>query len=108
MEKVQIHKMPTPMMPEDLSHGLSQNEPINWLFGRVLAKLADRGETHFLFQILAGGHEQTREWWNAIIREFRSLLVDPEVAAKKCDDELGGSPATRIADFMSEVFAVIH
>ena len=95
-------------MPEDLIHSLSQNEPLNWLFGRVLPKLAARGEKHFLFEILAGGHEHTREWWNAIIREFRSVLVNPELAAKKCDDELGASPVARIADFMSEVFAVIY
>jgi hypothetical protein len=95
-------------MPEDLIYSLSQNEPLNWLFGRVLPKLAARGEKHFLFEILAGGHEHTREWWNAIIREFRSVLVNPELAAKKCDDELGTSEVDRIADFMSEVFAVIY
>jgi hypothetical protein len=95
-------------MPDDLIHSLSKNEPINWLFGRVLPKLASQGQEHFLFRVLAGGHEHAREWWNAIIREFRSVLANPELAVKKCDEELGESPAIRIADFMSEVFTVIH
>src|SRR5579864_6613398 len=96
------------VMPEDLLYSLSQNEPINWLFGQVLPKLAARGEKHFLFEILAGRYEHAREWWNSVIREFRSVLVNPEVAGKKCDDELGNSPATRITDFMAEVSAVVH
>lgn len=88
--------------------GLTENEPIDWLFGRVLQSLATRGESHYLSRLLAGENPHALEQWTSWVSEFRSLLTNPDVAAKKADEELCNNPPERIGDFMAEVFAVIH
>src|SRR5258708_1922967 len=87
---------------------LSRNAPIDWLFGRVLKSLAARGQWHFLFEVLAGKDPRALEQWNAWIAEFRTAVRNPDIAAKKADDELSTSPPERIGDFMAEVFSVIN
>jgi hypothetical protein len=61
---------------------LSKNAPIDWLFGRVLRSLAARGQWHFLFDLLAGKNPFLLEQWNARIAEFRSVVLNPDIAAK--------------------------
>lgn len=87
---------------------LRDNEAIDWLFGRVLHKLAARGQHHFLFELLSGSNPRVLEWWNSWLSEFRSALKNPDVAARKADDDFSNSPPERIGDFIAEIVAVIH
>lgn len=87
---------------------LPLNEPIDWLLGRVLRNCAARGENHSILNALAGSNPYAVKAWNAWIAEFRSVLKNPDGAARKADEELGTSPAKRIDDFMTEVFAILH
>jgi len=87
---------------------LPNNEPIEWLFGRVLNRMAAEGQHHFFFDLLSRQNPQALGWWNAWISEFRDLLRNPEIAVRKADDELTNQPPERIGDFMAEIFAVIN
>jgi hypothetical protein len=87
---------------------LATNEPIDWLFGRVLRAGIARGESHFILEALSGRNPHAVKAWNAWIAEFRSVLHQPDSAATKADSELSTSPLSRIEDFMTEVLAVVH
>lgn len=87
---------------------LSNNAPIDWLFGRVLRSLAARDQGHFLFEMLAGKNPHALEQWNAWIAEFRGVMRNPDAAAEKADQELSTDSPARIGDFMAEVFAAIN
>jgi len=87
---------------------LAANEPIDWLFGRVLRAGIARGESHFILEALSGRNPHAVKAWNAWIAEFRSVLRQPDSAATKADSELSTSPLSRIEDFMTEVLAVVH
>lgn len=87
---------------------LAQNEPIDWLLGKVFRARAAKGETHFLLDALSGRNPNAVRAWNAWIAEFRSVLRNPDEAPKKADAELSESPLTRIDDFITEVLAVLY
>src|SRR5262249_45762976 len=96
-----------PLIPRALT-ALADNEPINWLFGRILQAFGSRGERHHLFNCLAGNNPYALRTWNAWISEFRSVLTNPEMAPKKADAELLNSPEQRIDDFMAEIHSVVQ
>ena len=85
-----------------------KNEPVNWLLGAVLRGGAKRGDTCFLLNALSGKNPHAVEAWNAWIVEFRSVLKDPELAVRKVISELSNRPLSGVADFMTEVLAVLH
>ena len=82
--------------------GLAENEPINWLLGKQLLALATAGKRHYLLNCLTGSNPYALRTWNALISEFRSVLLNPEVAPIKADAELLNSSGQRIDDFMAE------
>jgi hypothetical protein len=96
-----------PLIPKILT-ALGENEPINWVLGRVLQALAARGERHHLLNCLAGNNPYALRARNAWISEFRGVLTDPEMAPTKADAELVNSPGQRIDDFMAEVCSVVQ
>lgn len=91
---------------------LPANEPIKWLFGSVLrAPNLDRDIQSTGLAFLVDGNESRRSYWNDTIEKFRTLLVNPEIAPSKANDELSFTArdfAAALLDFMGEIISIIH
>jgi hypothetical protein len=88
------------------------NEPLRWLMGNALREQTGwPSSPHFLLTALSRPRTGTLVGWNAWIAEFRSLLINPELAPPKATDDLrsgGAEVEDKLRAVAAEVQATIE